>query len=114
MSEHERYNSKRTFSKGIPDSASTLKKMQYQLDAIERKLDSLLKQSGPSRSNFNSSYLGKPHREHSDSRGSYKLRHATRSDGEKSMGKFYSGLQSGARKGPAKSSFKGKKRSLKR
>ena len=114
MGEHERYNSKRTFSKGNPDSASTLKKMQYQLDAIERKLDSLLKQSGPSRSNFNSSYLGKPHREHSDSRGSYKVKHATRSDGEKSKGKFYSGLQSGARKGPAKSSFKSKKRSLKR
>jgi len=103
-----------SFQKRAPDTAATLRKMQYQLDSMERKLDSLLKQSGPSRSNFNSSYLGKPHREHSDSRGSYKLKHATRSDGEKSMGKFYSGLQFGARKGPAKSSFKSKKRSLKR
>jgi len=105
---------KESFQREAPDTAATLKKMQYQLNSMERKLDSLLKQSGPSRSNFNSSYLGKPHREHSDSRGSYKLKHATRSDGEKSMGKFYSGLQFGARKGPAKSSFKSKKRSLKR
>lgn len=109
MSEHERYNRKRTFSKGIPDSASTLKKMQYQLDAIERKLDSLLRQSGSR--DFNSSYPSKPRREYYNSKRPFKPNNIKENESARGKGKFYYGLQSEPKRVPGKSSFVKRKRS---
>ena len=109
MGEHERYNSKRTFSKGNPDSASTLKKMQYQLDAIERKLDSLLRQSGSR--DFKSSYPSKPRREYDNSKRPFKPNNNKENESARGKEKFYSGLQSGPKRVPGKSSFMRKKRS---
>jgi len=101
MSENEQ-TKKDTFSRDS-GNAAVLKKMQYQLDAIERKLDSLLRQSG--QGNFKSSYPAKPRREFDNSSRPFGQKYPRRNEGARSPGKFYNGLQSGARKGPSKSSF---------
>jgi len=112
MNEHAQPKNRENFSKDTPDTAAVLKKMQYQLDAIERKIDSLLKQSGPR--DFKSTYPSKPRREYDETKRSFKPKHTKRKEEAPSEGKFYHGLQSGVKKSPDKSRFGGKKRSLKR
>ena len=101
MSEREHYKGKKTFSKDTPDTGGALKKMQYQLDAIERKLDSLLKQSRPQ--GFKNRYDAKPYREHDKPNSRYKSKHAGRKTEVSGSDKFYHKLQSGPKKHAKKS-----------
>ena len=96
MSEYKQSTNKNTFSKDTTDTAAILKKMQYQLDAIERKVDSLVKSSGPR--DYKGGYPSRPRRDFEDSQRSFKLKHAKRKEGASSAGKFYHGLQSAPKK----------------
>jgi len=107
MSEHERSNNNKTFSKDTADTTASLKKMQYQLDAIERKVDSLVKSSGPR--DYKGDYPSKPRRYSDDSRRSFKPKHAMRKEGASRAGKFYHGLPSGPKKNQSYRDPKGKK-----
>ncbi len=100
MSEHGLSKNRKTFSKEAPDTAGILKKMQYQLDAIERKIDSLVKPSGPR--DFKSAFPSKPRRESTDAKYPSKQKHAKRKEAASSEGKFYHGLPSGGKKGSRK------------
>ncbi len=107
MSEHKRSNNKKTFSEDTADTAAILKKMQYQLDAIERKVDSLVKSSGPR--DYKGRYPSTPRRDSDDSKRSFKPKHANRKEGASSAGKFYHGLPSGPKKRQPYRGPKGKK-----
>ena len=107
MSEHKRSNNKKTFSKDTADTAAILNKMQYQLDAIERKVDSLVKLSGPR--DYKGGYPSKPRRDSNDPKRYYKPNHAKREEGASSAGKFYHGLRSVPKKNQSYRSPKGKK-----
>ena len=96
MGEHKQSNNKEYFSKDIADTAAILKKMQYQLDAIERKVDSLVKSSGPR--DYKGGYPSKPRRDFDDSKRSFKPKYAKRKEGASSAGKFYHGLPSTPKK----------------
>jgi len=107
MSEDSRPKEK-SFTKSTPDTATTLKRMQYQLDAIERKVDSLLKQSGPK--DFKSTYSPKPHRGFDSSKRTFNPKYAKQKEGARSEGKFYYGFPTGVKKSPGKSSYRNKKK----
>jgi len=98
MSEHKRSNNNKTFSIDTTDTADILKKIQYQLDAIERKVDSLVKSSGPR--DYKGGYSSTPRRDSDNSKRSFKTKHANRKERTSSEGKFYHGRSSGP--GPKK------------
>jgi hypothetical protein len=112
MSEQSPPKSKNTFSNDTPDTATQLKKIQHQLDALERKIDSLLKQSGPR--HFKNPYPSKPRRDYDDTKRPFKQKHAKRKEAVRTEGKFYYGLQSGAQKSSGKSGFGRNKDPLKK
>lgn len=112
MNEQSQPKNKNSFNKTASDSEATLQKMQNQLDSMERKLDLLLKQSGPR--DFKSKYPSNNRREYDDSKRPYKQKYAKRSDEVRSEGKFYYGLPTSARKSPNKNSYGSKKSSPKK
>ena len=100
MNEHEQ-------PKNDGNTAAALKKMQYQLDAIERKVDTLLKSSGGR--DYKSRYESKPYRGHDQSNRPFKAKHAKRKVEASSEGKFYHKLQSGPKKNQSYRGPQGKK-----
>ena len=106
MSEHEQSNNNKAFSKDTADTADILKKIQYQLDAIERKVDSLVKSSGPR--DYKGKYSSTSRRDSDDSKRSFRPKHANRKEGANSAGKFYHGLPSGPKKNQSYRNPKGK------
>ncbi len=96
----------------LTDTNDILRKMQYQLDCMERKIDSLVKQAVPR--DFNSKYPSKPRREFDDKKRPFKVKHAKRKEGAKSAKGFYSDIVSGEKKTSSKSSFRNKKKANKK
>ncbi len=94
------------------DTDTILQKMQYQLDCMERKIDSLVKQTAPR--DFKSKYPAKPQRKFDDKKRPFKAKHVKRKEGTKTPKGFYTEILSGEKKSSSKSHFRNKKKALKK
>ena len=90
------------------DIGSALKKMQVQLDSMEKKIDSLVQQSKPR--TFRDKSFSMPNRDYVKTRRPSERRYEGKKEGVSSEGKFYHGRPFGKKKDGGKNSLKrGKK-----
>lgn len=94
------------------DVLKLLEKMQYQLDSMEKKIDSIFKQT--KQKSFTPKSFSKFNKEGGESKRFGAKKYAEKKDEPSSEGKFYHGRPFGKSKDSSKSNFKGTKRAPKK
>ncbi len=108
MTKNVNYRNKKDFPKDDQDVVTLLKKMQYQLNSLEEKVDSLLQQS--KRSTFRDKHFSKPYKEYDKTRRPKDRKFEGKKEGAPSEGKFYHGQPFNKKKDGGKSSLRRKRK----
>ena len=109
MGENANLKNKEVSSESIQDVFALLKKMQCQLDSMEKKLDLLTQQSKPK--TFKGGHPSKPYKDGGETSRFKKRKYEGKKEEGPSEGKFYHGHPFGKKKDSGKSSFKKNKKS---
>ena len=104
MNEIVNSKSEENFPKDNQYMADLLKRMQYQLDAMEKKIDALMQQS--KQETFKSKHFAKPYQEYDKARRPTERKYGGKRDETSSEGKFYHGRPFGKKKDGGKSHFR--------
>ncbi len=98
--------------KSNQDVLKLLEKMQYQLDSMEKKIDSIFKQTKPK--SFGTKSFSKFNKDGNEAKRFGARKYPEKKDEPSSEGKFYHGRPFGKSKDSSKSNFKGAKRPSKK